>query len=215
MRVCILKTSFLGLMSLACLTHQAGNAQQLFKCKDERGQITFSDTGCKLSPKEKARRPVPTVESLSKASKGDVAMLTPTNVEAMLQKANDLTGRGDYRAQCAMLAPDLLFNITDRSSNPPVTMAGGKQKMCAYTQQSEEMLRASGVSTSGKLGKLAIKVGEDGQTAKVNYTSIQTMSARGMPTLTIRCVQEDGVGIYNGNILFNRSSATCDPESLK
>ena len=197
--------------ALLAATAQMAGAQQLFKCKDDKGQVTFSDRGCQISAKEAAKRPVPTVQSMSEKSNGGIEKLTPVNVEELIQKANATVASSDYKAQCALLAPDLLFSISDASTTPPLSMAGGRGKLCNYMQQSADLARTAGIRATSTLEKVAVNIQEDGKVATAKYATVQKMSAKGMPTITIRCVQDDQLGLYNGNILFNRSTATCSP----
>ena len=189
---------------LAATTQVAG-AGQLFKCKDDKGNITFSDRGCKLSPKEAAKRTVPTVQSLSQKAHGGVEKLTAANVEGLVLKAAIETDKG----QCALLASDFLFRITDSTTTPPTSLFGGRSKMCNYIVQSSDMMRAAGITVTNTLGEIAVEVDQDGQLATAKYSSVQKMSAQNRPSINSRCVSEDQVGLYNGHILFKRSEASC------
>jgi hypothetical protein len=205
----------LSSIAMACVlttTSQVTGARQLFKCKSEGGQITFSDRDCPVSKKEAARRPVPTVESLNMKARGNVEKLTTANVQELIQKANATVATGDHKAQCALLAPDLLFTISDSSSSPPTSMSGGRAKLCNFMQQSANMLRMTAITGTSTLGKIDVKLIEDGQLATAGYTTLQTISAPGKPSFTVRCEQDDQLGLYDGNILFNRSRASCKPE---
>ncbi|WP_231943440.1 hypothetical protein [Hydrogenophaga crassostreae] len=144
--------------------------------------------------------------------KGNVEQLTAAIVEELIQKANATVATADYKAQCALLAPDLLFTISDSSSTPPTSMSGGRSRLCSFMEQTANMVRTTGITGTSTLGKVNVSVNEDGQLATAKYTTVQTVSAQGMPSLTIRCVQDDQVGLYDGHVLFNRSRATCAPE---
>ncbi|MEZ5703544.1 MAG: DUF4124 domain-containing protein [Burkholderiaceae bacterium] len=202
-------------LALATLIHAAPSsvgAQTLYKCKDDQGRITFSDRGCQLSRKEAAQREVPTIESLSQRNKGDVDRLTPDNVKALIQRANVAMNAGDYLTPCKMLAPELFFTATDESSTPPVTLSGGRTKLCAHLKKTAEMLRSQGLKTATTVDTITVKVDEDGQQGKASYTTTETISSRELPPITLRCTQEDEVGLFNGHILIKHSSATCTPE---
>jgi hypothetical protein len=202
-----------GLAALSTLAPFSAGAQTLYKCKDEQGRITFSDRGCRLSPKEAARREVPSVESLSQRSKGDVDKLTPDNVKTLIQRATISTNSGDYRTPCTMLAPELFFTVTDHSTTPPVTLSGGRTKLCAHMKKSAETLRSAGLKASITVDSINVEINEDGQQGKASYTTTQTVSSPNLPAITLRCTQDDEVGLYNGHILIRYSSATCSPDN--
>ena len=190
---------------LAATTPMAG-AKQLFKCKDDRGNITFSDRGCQLSPKEAAKRTVPTVQSLSMQEQGGVEKLTTANVVGLIQKAAIETDK----VQCALLAPDYLFSISDSTTNPPTSLVGGRSKMCNYIVQSADVMRAAGIAVTNTLGEIAVEIDQDGKLATAKYSSVQKLSAKDRPSVNARCVSEDQVGLYNGHILFRRTDTSCE-----
>ena len=203
----------LALAALVTSAPTAAGAQTLYKCKDDKGRITFSDRGCQISPKEAEKREVPTVESLSQRSKGEVEKLTPDNVQALIQRATIAVNSGDYRTPCTMLAPELFFTVTDEATTPPVNFSGGRTKLCAHLKKSAELFQSQGLKATTTVDTIMVKIGEDGQTGKASYTATQTISPRNLPPITVRCTQEDEVGLYNGHILIKYSSATCTPES--
>ena len=201
------------------------SGQSLFKCTDDKGHTTFSDRACALAPRP-APRPAPVaVAAPPGASKAalpvaaasgsrpaeKISQLTPAVVEGVLRRAVELADRSDYRAQCALAAPDLSFKITDQSSSPASVYSGGRTEICSLQQQSAQAMQAGDLRSSSRLGKLDIKVHSDGTQATARSESFADISVKGQRVLTVQCARDEVLGLYSGNVLYKRVSAVCRP----
>ncbi|RYF66855.1 MAG: hypothetical protein EOO29_38020 [Comamonadaceae bacterium] len=140
-----------------------------------------------------------------------IAELTPPVVEGVLRRAVELADRSDYRAQCALAAPDLSFKITDHSSSPASVYSGGRAEICALQQQSSQAMQASGLRSSSRLSKLDIRVTADGTQATAKSESAADISMDGQHALTMQCAREEVLALYNGSVLYKRVNAVCRP----
>lgn len=210
----------------AAFSAPSAMGQNVFKCTDDKGHTTFSDRACALAPRP-APRPAPAAaaappaatskapQSLTTASGSrpaeKISQLTPAVVEGVLRRAVELADRSDYRAQCALAAPDLSFKITDQSSSPASVYSGGRTEICSLQQQSAQAMQAGDLRSSSRLGKLDIKVHSDGTQATAKSESFADISVQGQRVLTVQCAREEVLGLYSGSVLYKRVSAVCRP----
>lgn len=210
----------------AALSAPAALGQNLFKCVDDKGHATYSDRACAVAPRPAPPpSPRPAAVAASSAIKASTPVtapsvaapapaltkLTPSVVEGVLHRAVELADRSDYRAQCALAAPDLSFKITDHSSSPASVYAGGRAEICALQQQSAQAMQASGLRSSSRLGKLDIRVSADGAQATAKSESWADISTQGQHVLTVQCTREEVLALYNGSALYKRVNAVCKP----
>jgi hypothetical protein len=141
----------------------------------------------------------------------NITKLTPAVVEGVLRRALELAERSDYRAQCALAAPDLNFKVTDHSNSPATVRSGGRSEICATQQESAQALRAAGASVAPRMGKLDIRVNADGTQATAKFESFTEISVQGEHVLTARCSHEEVLGLYNGSVLYKRLNKACWP----
>lgn len=209
----------------AAFSAPSAMGQNLFKCTDDKGHTTFSDRACALAPRpaprpapvaaaappaaSKAALPLATAPGSRPAEK--INQLTPAVVERVLRRAVELADRSDYRAQCALAAPDLSFKITDQSSSPASVYSGGRTEICSLQQQSAQAMQAGDLRSSSRLGKLDIKVHSDGTQATAKSESFADISVQGQRVLTVQCAREEVLGLYSGSVLYKRVSAVCRP----
>lgn len=203
----------------------SASAQNLFKCVDDKGHATYSDRACALAPRPApppspraappakgsttAAAPAATPSAVAPAA--PIAKLSPSVVEEVLQRAVELADRSDYRAQCALAAPDLNFKITDHSSSPASTYSGGRAEICSLQQQSAQAMQASGLRSSSRLSKVDLRVSTDGKEATAKSESSAAISMQGQHVVTMQCVREEVLALYNGSVLYKRVNAVCRP----
>ncbi|BEP94658.1 hypothetical protein KW843_18615 [Acidovorax sp. sif1233] len=215
----------------AMLAASTASGQNLFKCTDDKGHTTFSDRACAQAPRPAAPpspRPSPATAPVAKVKASapsappaapaasspkaeNITRLTPAVVEGVLRRAVELGDRSDYRAQCALAAPDLSFKLTDHSSSPASVYSGGRAEICALQQQSAQAMQASGLRSASRLGKLDIRVNADGTQATARSESAAAISAQGQHVLTMQCTREEVLGLYSGSVLYQRVTAVCRP----
>lgn len=196
-------------------------AQNLFKCVDDKGHATYSDRACALAPRPApppSPRAAPAPAAATAAAKAsapatteNISKLTPTIVESVLRRALELAERSDYRAQCALAAPDLSFQITDQSTSPATVRSGGRPEICSAQRESAQGLRAAGASITSRMGKLDIRVSADGTQATAKYESFTDISVQGQHVLTAQCAREEVLALYNGAVLYKRLNNVCKP----
>lgn len=188
---------------LAALSSHA--AAQLYKCKDGRGEMVFSDMPCARAGKlgEPRRTNLPAA-----AQVGD-GKLTQSAVSKVIQHAAALVVRSDHQAQCALAAPDLSFTVTDQSSAPPLVVSGGRSELCALQRDAARALEANKRRASPKLDKLTISLNADSSQASAKYDIITTITQQGRAVMVQRCAREDQFGVYGRQILYSRVSSTC------
>ncbi|MBK6293140.1 MAG: DUF4124 domain-containing protein [Rhodoferax sp.] len=188
---------------LAALSSHA--AAQLYKCKDGRGEMVFSDMPCARAGKlgEPRRTNLPAA-----AQVGD-GKLTQSAVTKVIQHAAALVVRSDHQAQCALAAPDLSFTATDQSSAPPLVVSGGRSELCALQRDAARALEANKGRASPKLDKLTISLNADSSQASAKYDIITTITQQGRAVMVQRCAREDQFGVYGRQILYSRVSSTC------
>lgn len=215
----------------AALSAPSAMGHNLFKCVDDKGHATYSDRACDLAPRpapppSPRPAPAPAPAATAKASAPPAApsaaapapapapaitKLTPSVVEGVLQRAVELADRSDYRAQCALAAPDLSFKITDHSSSPASVYSGGRTEICSLQQQSAQAMQSSGLRSSSRLGKLDIRVSADGLQATAKSESSAAISVQGQHVLTMQCAREEVLALYSGSVLYKRVNAVCRP----
>jgi hypothetical protein len=214
----------------AALSTPLAMGQNLFKCVDDKGHATYSDRACAQAPRPAAPppspRPAPAPAGAAKASAPAavpvaapsvvapapaLTKLTPAVVEGVLQRAVELGDRSDFRAQCALAAPDLNFKITDHCSSPASVYSGGRAEICSLQQQSAQAMQASGLRSSSHLSKLDIRVSADGTQATAKSESAAAISMQGQHVLTMQCTREEVLALYNGSALYKRVNAVCRP----
>jgi hypothetical protein len=210
----------------AALSTPLAMGQNLFKCVDDKGHATYSDRACALAPRPTppppSPRPAPVPAAAAKASAPaavpgiaasapTVTKLTPSVVEDVLRRAMVLAERSDYRAQCALAAPDLSFQVTDHSKSPATVHSGGRSEICATQRESAQGLQAAGASIAPRMGKLDIRVNADGTQATAKFESFTNISVQGEHVLIARCSHEEVLGLYSGNVLYKRLTRACWP----
>jgi len=206
-------------------------AQSLFKCTDDKGHTTYSDRACMQAPRPAApvaQRPAtPPPSSAAKAASAapavpppataatgkaeNITRLTTPVVEGVLRRALELAERSDYRAQCALAAPDLAFKLTDHSSSPASVYSGGRREICDLQLQSAQAMQAGGLRASIRLGKTDIRINADGTQATAKSETASTISMQGQHLMTLQCTREEVFGLYSGSVLYQRVNATCRP----
>lgn len=215
----------------AALSTSSALGQNLFKCTDGTGHTTFSDRPCapaapRPTPPAPPRQAPTAAPAAAKASTApaanaatgpggakaeNVTKLTPAVVETVLRRALELADRSDYRAQCALAAPDLSFKLTDHSSSPASVYSGGRSEICALQQQSAQAMQASGLRSASRMDKLDIRVSADGTQATAKSESAAAISVQGQQVLTMQCSREEVLGLYSGTVLYKRVTAVCRP----
>lgn len=224
-----MRTAPLLLAALAAsLSASTASSQNLFKCTDDKGHTTFSDRACAQAPRPTppAPRPAPATAPVAKASPPSataaaapastakaesITKLAPDVVEGVLQRALELADRNDYRAQCALAAPDLNFKLTDHSSSPAGVRSGGRAEICALQQESAQAMQAAGLRSASRMNKPDIRVSGDGTQATAKYESKAAISVDGQHALTMQCTREDVLSLYSGTVLYKRVTAACRP----
>ncbi|MDP2371771.1 DUF4124 domain-containing protein [Rhodoferax sp.] len=178
---------------------------QLYKCKDGRGEMAYSDMPCERSGKlgEPRRASVPT-----KVTVGD-GKLTQSAVAKVIEHAAALVVRSDYQGQCALAAPDLSFTATDNSSAAPVIVSGGRAEFCALQRDAARAMAASNLRAGPKLDKMAISLNADSTQATAKYDIVTTISQQGRAVMVQRCAREDVLAVYGRRILYARANASC------
>lgn len=210
----------------AAVTTSTASAQHMFKCTNDKGQTTYSDRACEQAPRPAppAPRPAPAAKAgpaagtaaaapapAGPAKPESVAKLTPAIVEGVLHGALELADRRDYRAQCALAAPDLSFKLTDHSSSPAGVYTGGRAEICALQQESAQAMQAGGLRSSSRMNKADIRVNAEGTQATAKYESRAAISVEGQHAVTMLCTRDEVLGLYSGVVLYKRVTAVCRP----
>lgn len=186
---------------------QAGN---LFKCTDSRGQVVYSDKDCRSSEPPAAAPTKSTAGFNNAAVKGK---LSEAAISGILRHAVDLGVRGDYKAQCALAAPDITFSITDNSTQPATTISGKRRELCDAQRTSAQTLEFNSLRPTVQQTGIQIKVSADGTQATAKHTHTTTLKQHGQVVLVQTCQQEDAFGIYDGKILYNSVKSVCKQTS--
>lgn len=218
---------------VAALSATTACAQHLFKCTNDKGQTTYSDRACEQAPRPAPPAPPAAKPAAAPAAKASapsaaataagraqpatppaappVTQLTPAVVEAVLQRALELADRSDYRAQCALAAPDLSFKLTDHSISPAGNHSGGRAEICALQRQSAQAMQEGGLRSASRMNKPDIRVAADGTQATAKYESRAAISVEGQHAVTMQCTREEVLGLYSGAVLYKRVTAVCRP----
>lgn len=198
---------------------------QIYKCKEDNGKIVYSDSPCRPPPPSKvvaspgpasaakaappllaAAPPAPVLN----AAKG--GKLNETSVAALLQHASDLSMQSNYRAQCALAAPDIKFIITDESTRPATVLNGGRKEICDAQRDSALAIQAAQLQPVVVLGKQNINVNSSGTRAVASYESTTTLSMQGQTVMRMRCARKETLSVYQEQILYSDVLATCKPQ---
>ncbi len=232
-----MRNTYLLAALVAALSTATASAQHLFKCTNEKGQTTFSDRACEQAPRPAPPAPPAAKPAAAPAAKASTAaaaataagkaqsatpnaaqpatppvtQLTPAVVEGVLQRALELADRSDYRAQCALAAPDLNFKLTDHSSSPAGHYSGGRAEICALQRQSAQAMQEGGLRSASRMNKPDIRVAADGTQATAKYESRAAISVEGQHAVTLHCTREEVLGLYSGVVLYKRVTAVCRP----
>ena len=185
-------------------------ANTLYKCTDPRGQVVYSDKDCRSSEPPAAAPTKSTAGFNNAAVKGK---LSEAAINGILRHAVDLGVRGDYKAQCALAAPDITFSITDNSTQPATTISGKRRELCDAQRTSAQTLEFNSLRPSVQQTGVQIKVSADGTQATAKHTHTTTLKQHGQVVLVQTCQQEDAFGIYDGKILYNSVKSVCKQTS--
>jgi Domain of unknown function (DUF4124) len=218
-------THLLGLIIALGVLPSTAALAQINKCKEDNGKIVYSDAPCRPPPPPKvvfAPSPPPAAKVASpapvaappapvlNAAKG--GKLNEVSVAALLQHASDLSVQSDYRAQCALAAPDIKFIITDQSTRPATVLNGGRKEICDAQRESALAIQAAQVQPVVVLGKQTINVNSAGTQAVASYESTTTLSMQGQVVMRMRCARKETLSVYQEQILYSDVSATCKPQ---
>lgn len=138
--------------------------------------------------------------------------LTVAAVESVVRQAADMAERSDYRGQCALAGPEVTFKVTDHSTTPATVLSGGRREICAAQRDSAQAVDAMGLKASVRTGKLAVALNPDSTKATVKYESATTLTHQGQVVMQLKCVREEVLGVYDGEILYAQALATCRPQ---
>ncbi len=215
-------TQLLGLiLALGVLPSTAALAQ-IYKCKEDNGKIVYSDSPCRPPPPSKvvatpspepAAKSAPALQSAApsaavlNAAKG--GKLNEAAVAALIQHASDLSMQSNYRAQCALAAPDINFIITDESTRPATVLKGGRKEICDGQRDSALAIQAAQLQPVVVLGKQSINVNSAGTRAVASYESTTTLSMQGQAIMRLRCARKETLSVYQEQILYSDVLATC------
>jgi Domain of unknown function (DUF4124) len=218
-------THVLGLiLALGVLPSTAALAQ-INKCKEDNGKIVYSDAPCRPPPPPKVvaiPSPAPVAKVASpapvaappapvfNAAKG--GKLNEASVAALLQHASDLSVQSNYRAQCALVASDIKFNLTDNSTRPATVLTGGRKELCDAQRDSALAFQAAQLQSVEVLGKQSINVNSAGTQAVASYESTTTLSMQGQVVMRMRCSRKETLSVYQEQILYSDLLATCKPQ---
>jgi hypothetical protein len=218
-----------GVTALAVLMACApASAQQLFKCTDGAGHVTYSDRMCNSPAPRPAPQPAPApkaapapaaqaktpaapaapADAVNRVASGKV---TPGTVEDVLRHAMDLGDQNDYRRQCALAAPSLRFRVVDHSAGSPQTHAGGRSDICALQELSATMMAAAQLRASTRMGKPEISVHADGTRATARYETVTTIAQQGTAVMATRCKREETLALHGVRLLYTQVDAVCQP----
>jgi Domain of unknown function (DUF4124) len=217
----------LGLLLMLTLCANTSIMAQLNKCKDDSGRIVYSDSPCRPPPPPKviiAPTPAPTAKpqppsvvvpksapspAVNQASGGK---LSEASVSALIRHAADLGMHSDHRAQCALAAPDIKFNITDQSTRPATVATGGRKELCDLQRDSALAIQAAQLQPVIDLSKQTINVKADGKQAIATYESTTTLSMQGQMVMRLRCARKETLSVYQDQILYSDVVAICKPQ---
>lgn len=190
---------------LLCSTGASFDAMaQMHKCVDEGGKVTFSDRPC-ATPTSSAQ-----ASSAPAPMKSKDGQLSEAAVIAMVQRMVSLATQMDHSAQCAVLAPDFAFKVTDHTQSPPIVVTGGRAEMCTLLKVSADQLRASGLVPVFSASKVIVSKDATSTKATAKYdTLVKIKSVQAKAAMSQRCSQEDQLGVYSGQLMFSRTTAVC------
>lgn len=183
-------------------------AQQTFRCKNAAGQTTYSDRPCEAAP---LAQPAAAKTGNQADNKPEGGKLTAASVEKVLRHALALARQRDYRAQCALAAPDIAFQIIDHTSEPKATQSGGRDQICALQRKGAQTLESAGISMATQPGKFRIDVSPDGLQATARYSELTTFTDTDGDTMRMACDREETLRVYGEAILFQKVRAECRP----
>ena len=211
-------------LALGVLPSTAALAQ-IYKCREDNGKIVYSDSPCRPPPPSKVvATPSPTPAAKAalslpaavpsapvlNAAKG--GKLNEASVAALLLHASDLSMQSDYRAQCALAAPDIKFIITDESTRPATVLNGGRKEICDAQRDSALAIQAGQLQPVVVLGKQSITINSAGTRAVASYESTTTLSMQGQAVMRMRCARKENLSVYQEQILYSDVLATCKPQ---
>lgn len=215
-------TQLIGMiLALAVLPSTAALAQ-IYKCKEDNGKTVYSDSPCRPppppkvvvtpspTPLAKAALPLPAAvpqAPVLNAAKG--GKLNAASVAALIQHASDLSMQSNYRAQCALAAPDIKFILTDESTRPTTVLNGGRKELCDAQRDSALAIQAAQLQPVVVLGKQSINVNSAGTRAVASYESTTAISMQGQVVMRLRCARKETVSVYQEEILYSDVVATC------
>ena len=206
-----------AILALAAFVPQAW--ANMYKCTDAQGHSTYSDRACALGPKPAPPPPPAAVATPAAKKPAAVAVkpfadgkLTVAAVESVVRQAADMAERSDYRGQCALAGPEVTFKVTDHSTTPATVLSGGRREICAAQRDSAQAVDAMGLKATVRTGKLAVALNPDSTKATVKYESATTLTHQGQVVMQLKCVREEVLGVYDGEILYAQALATCRPQ---
>ncbi|MGP1681168.1 MAG: hypothetical protein ACTS8S_02425 [Giesbergeria sp.] len=132
-------------------------------------------------------------------------------MEQVVRRATELEERSDYRRQCSLAGPDLTFKVTDHNTSPPSVLAGDRHDLCVAQRDSAQAMNAMEATASISLGKLAISLSSDSTKATVKYETMTKVTHKGEVLMHFKCVREEVLGVYDGEILYAQADAVCKP----
>jgi Domain of unknown function (DUF4124) len=200
---------------------------QVYKCKDDGGRIIFSDAPCRPPTPPKpvpapaiASKPLAAAPAATAAPTAPVATinsaingkLTESLVASILRHASDLGMQSDYRAQCALAAPDLKINLTDHSSRPATVIGGGRKEMCDAQRDSATVILAAQIQPNITWDKEKIVINSAGTQAVATYDSITTLRLQGQIMMRLRCNRKETLAVYQDKVLYSDVVAVCRPQ---
>lgn len=210
----------LGLILALCVLPSTDALAQIYKCKADNGKIVYSDSPCRPPPPPKvvvAPSPPPVAKvappapappaPVFNAAKG--GKLNEASVAALLQHATDLSVQSNYRAQCALAAPDIKFILTDQSTRPATVLNGGRKELCDAQRDSALAIQSAQLQPAVVLGKQNINVNNAGTQAVASYESTTTLSMQGQAVVRMRCARKETLSVYQEQILYSDVVATC------
>lgn len=218
-------TQLIGLILALAVLPSTPALAQIYKCKEDNGKIVYSDSPCRPppppkvvvtpspAPLAKATLPLPaaaTQAPVLNAAKG--GKLNEASIAALIQHASDLSMQSNYRAQCALAAPDLKFIVTDESTRPATVLNGGRKELCDAQRDSALAVQAAQLQRVVILGKQSINVNSSSTRAVASYESTTTISMQGQVVMRLRCARKETLSVYQEEILYSDVVATCKPQ---
>ena len=117
--------------------------------------------------------------------------------------------QSNYRAQCALAAPDLKFIVTDESTRPATVLNGGRKELCDAQRDSALAVQAAQLQRAVILGKQSINVNSASTRVVASYESTTTISMQGQVVMRLRCARKETLSVYQEEILYSDVVATC------